>query len=123
MPKFLAGTLQVPRPLTTVMMQMTWLPCFTVTVPPEAGLPCRAAGCWPCAPAFPGDPGEVQAASARHAAAAATTAIFRNVPRGKAELKRTMRPPSGDFSRDYPRGAPRPDATMRPRVRQVVMAR
>src|SRR5260370_41720143 len=99
MPKFWAGSLQVPRPLTTVMTQMTLLPCFTVTVPPEAGLPCCAAG-WPCPPAAvpgAGEPDEVQAASARHAAAAATAAIFRNVPRGKAELKRTMRPPFGRF--------------------------
>src|ERR1044071_1719597 len=91
MPKLLAGTLHVPFPLTTVMTQMTLFPCFTVTVPPEAGLP----GCWTAAFAFPvepaalGDDPEVQAPTARHAAAMAAALAERMA-------RRTMTgPPSG----------------------------
>jgi len=52
------------------------LPCFTVTVPAKAGVPC-----WPAAfAAFPDDPDEVQAASARQAAAM-TAALMERIGR------------------------------------------
>jgi hypothetical protein len=93
------------------MTQMTLFPCFTVTVPPETGVPVR----WPAGlAALPDDPDEVQAASAMHAAAI-TAALTERI------VRRTMASPFGRFLRDYPRVPSRRDAITDCRVRQLVI--